>query len=290
MLSKKYNVLLHEPLAKHSTIRIGGMADVIIFPNSVDQLLEILNVLHDSPCPYGVIGNGSNILFADSGFRGIIIKMRDVQAVERVEGNSVMVGAGTLNQVLIKQLHQWNLGGFEYLYSVPGTIGGAIYMNAGRGSGPTIADHVVRVDIWDNGKLRSLSKEECAFSHRYSIFHDHKDWIICSVVLQLQVVPEQEGIKKRRERLEFVKGSQNKEHPNLGSIFKQNLVTTILDPNALQVGGAQISPINTNWICNINNASEQDVRAIITMMIDAHVQQNLPKPVVEIEYFNEKYS
>ena len=180
---KKENIFLNENMSKHTSFKVGGKADFFVKVYSVSEIKSILEIAKNNHIPLFVLGNGTNLLVKDEGFRGIImqIKMDKIQIIN----DQVIVDSGIKNSVLSKKLMENGLAGFEFASGIPGTIGGAIKMNAGA-YGSEIKELVQEVTYIDlDGKIHTISNQECCFEYRHSIFFQEKA-VILQVKLKLQ--------------------------------------------------------------------------------------------------------
>ncbi|AKB53766.1 UDP-N-acetylenolpyruvoylglucosamine reductase [Methanosarcina sp. A14] len=266
------DICLKEPLSKHSSWRIGGPADVLIEPYTIEQILEIIQYANLMKIPTMVIGNGTNLLFSDEGFRGIIIKMGKNFSKYTIRGKKACAEAGIWTPKFAKILSDSGLSGLEHTIGIPGTLGGLIFMNGGSG-GKCIGNVVKKVWAIDkNYDLISLSQKECDFSYRKSVFQD-SDYIICKIELECEF-GEKERIKSEmRKILDNRKNKFPLNYPNCGSVFLSNpIVNDIFAPpgklieeaglKGYQIGGAQISEKHANFIVNLGNATAKDVISI----------------------------
>lgn len=248
-------VLKNEPLSKHSTIRIGGVAEYFFIPANVRELKRIVDSFPD----YRVLSGGSNLLINDQKIFPCVISMaKCCNELERMEGNRVYVGASVRIQRCIRQMGEWGLGGFEFLYSLPALMGGILYMNAGRGgakNGTPIADYVVSVRVLDEaGAIRDIPRNECGFAHRKSIFQQ-KHWIILGAVIQGNPSSQEEVEVHVQERLDRCKKIQDMRYPNLGSIFCRSngqimKLMRLAAKFQSSKKSAGFSERKTNWIVN----------------------------------------
>lgn len=247
-----------ERLADHTWFKIGGPAE-LIEPSSKAELIDIIESCIDEGRPYRILGNGSNVLISDDGLDDLIIKNTTACSELAVDGNTVTAGSAVLLPQFINFCIEHGLGGIEYLYSVPGTIGGALFMNAGRGKGrdQTISDHLVSVEIHDGEQVRTLQKDELAFKHRYSTFHENEHWTILSATFNLPSQPKEVGRQKVKERMDYI-STRDRSTPNAGSVFKEGMQLPL---KGVRVGGAKF--VNKNRIGNVDNASATDVERLI---------------------------
>lgn len=254
-----------EPLGQHTWFKIGGPAE-IIEPKSKDEFVSAIEWCLEENRPYRVLGNGSNVLISDEGIDEIVIKNTSACTDLEANGNTVVAGSSVLLPQFINFSVEHGLGGVEYLYSVPGTIGGAVFMNAGRGKrhNKTITDYLVSVEIHNGEQIREIPAEELEFDHRYSTFQDHEDWVILSATFELPSQPKEVGRKKIQERMDYIK-SRDRSTPNAGSIFTNG---TSLPMRIFSRGGAKF--VQDNRIGNVDNANSSDVEQLIWLAKALH--------------------
>jgi len=278
------NISIKEPMKKHTTFRIGGEADLFLRMENPHQLKEVQNYLQKLGMPYYILGNGSNLLVSDEGYRGVILEIADKMNTIRVEGNSIIAQAGALMSKIAHVAYEHGLTGFEFAAGIPGTIGGGVVMNAGAYGGE-LKNVVTTVEVLDqNGDFLSLDNQTMEFGYRTSILKKHP-FIVTEVRMELQ-----EGCKdeikatmddlaaKRREK-------QPLEYPSAGSTFKRPeghfAGKLIMDAGlrGYQVGGAQVSEKHCGFVINKEEATAADVKQLI-----ADVQQEVKKQFdVELE-------
>ena len=256
----------NEPMSKHTSFKIGGYADYFVICNNVQQIGKVQEYAKENSIPLYVIGNGSNLLVSDKGIRGMVLKI-DLQKID-IDENIVTVGAGVKVMGLAKKLCQNGLTGFEELSGIPGTIGGAIRMNAGA-YGKEIKDICIETTYMDeNGKINTIDNTKQDFSYRHSIFCDKK-YIILESKLRLDKGNKEEIERKMDEFLLSRKEKQPLEYPSAGSTFKRNenfITSKLIDECGLkgyQIGGAQISEKHAGFIINKENATCKDVLDLI---------------------------
>ena len=181
----------NEPLSKHSSFKIGGNAKYAVFPKSREELIAVLKGVQNCRYKYRVIGNGSNMLFDDRGFDGIIIftgHVSDTEYVHGSDGTLIRVCCGrSLTALSDETGKKHSLSGLEFAYGIPGTVGGAVYMNAGAYGGQ-MSDVVVETEYFDpaDSEIKTIRGEEHKFDYRHSIFSEHPEYIIISTVLKLK--------------------------------------------------------------------------------------------------------
>lgn len=254
-----------EDLSAHTWLKIGGPTEIAI-PESKSEFVELLCKCQETNTPYRILGNGSNLLVSDDGIDEFVIKNSEACNELEFDGNRVTVGASVMVPQFITACINNDLGGYEYLYSVPGTIGGAIYMNAGRGKRheQTIADYLLTVEYYADGDVQELPVDELEFKHRYSLFHEHDDWVILSATFELPDQPSEEGRRKAKERMDKV-GQRERSKPNAGSVFKSGARCPFhkIPLRGLSVGDAWF--VSRNRICHNGDATFDDVKRLITL-------------------------
>ena len=258
--------LYKEPMSEHTTFKMGGPVDCLLIPESEAELVETVKVFQAAGKPYRLLGNGSNILASDEGLKGTVIKTtRACMDLELAGERRVYAGASVKVQPFARFCINHNLEGLEYLYSVPATIGGAVFMNAGRGKTKQqqLSDHVESVRVFDGQRIFNLDKKDCAFRYRHSIFHHKRDWVILGAVFLLPAQDKEIGERKLRERMEFIKKFQDHKAASSGSIFKSGRNRVYRWVQGWKCGDAEFSAKATNWINNNGNAKMKDVMKLI---------------------------
>lgn len=275
--------LIDEPLARHTTLRIGGPAERLIVPPDKDCFLDAVRTCVRTKTPYFVIGKGSNTLARDEGVKGIVVKNTSAFKELSIDGQRVKAGSSVTLQELIRFCVGNDLYGMEYLYSVPGNVGGAICMNAGRGAEfrQSISNHIVEVEIFDGELLRTLSRSDCRFGHRSSLFQKKRNWIILSVILILPFQDKTIGEQRIKERVSLVKEVHDLRYPSAGSVFKLNF-KPLPEIVGHRIGNAQFSPKCPGWIINTGGATFKDVHNLIDYAVKVHKRHRLPVPELEL--------
>ena len=267
----KENIKYNEPMSKHISFKTGGPADCYIMAETVLQIKDILQYAKESNIPLYIIGNGSNLLVSDSGVRGIVLKIafENIQIEEKEETILVHVGSGVKLMALAQILKQKEISGFEELAGIPGTVGGANYMNAGA-YGKEIKDILVETKCLnkENGQVEILKSEEQELVYRGSIFKNKK-YMILETTFCLQKGTKAEIEEKMNEYVQQRKEKQPTEYPSAGSTFKRGkdfITAKLIDECGLKgfsIGGAQISEKHAGFIINKNNAKSQDILDLI---------------------------
>ena len=279
-----------EALSRHTTLRIGGPADILVMPKDLEALQEVLRVT--SGIKKYVFGNGSNLLIPDNGLKGIVIKISGGMNSFECNGRFVTVGAGTLMQALIKKLASLGLSGVEFAAWVPAAIGGAIVMNMGA-FGEEIGSIVEYAEILDrDGKIKKLSRSDLKFSYRKS---NIKDCILISAMLKLNY-KQKHIIKKRLDEIILKrKELQPMSVPSAGSVFKNpkdvpaGKLIDMAGCKGLRVGGAEISKKHANFIINLGDAKANDVKTLIRKVksvINEKFKVNLELELVDSSKLN----
>lgn len=263
----KEKILKNEIMSKHTSFKVGGPADLFITVETIEQLKDTIKILKHQNIEYKVIGNGSNLLVKDEGYRGAIIKP-SFNSIE-IKEDIVEVGAGVKNGMLAQKLLQKELTGFEFAAGIPGTIGGAMVMNAGA-HGREMKDIVDAVTYYncENDEIETIKKEECNFEYRNSKFKNI-NVIIIKAILKLQKANSIEIKQKMDEYKQFRIEKQPIEYPSAGSTFKRGadfITAKLIDEAGLKgytIGGAQVSEKHAGFIINKNNATATDIINLI---------------------------
>lgn len=262
------NVKLQEPMSKHTTFRIGGPADFYLCPHSTKEVQQTVQICKEENLPYFILGNGSNLLVSDKGYRGVIIQLWKNFSDISVKDCCITAKAGALLSKVAAEALEEGLTGMEFASGIPGTIGGAVFMNAGAYGGE-MKDIIKEVKVLDDqGEIRVLSNEEMKLGYRTSIVKE-KGYTVLSAVLQLKkgdvsVIREtMEDLKNRRT------SKQPLDMPSAGSTFKRPegyfAGKLIMDSGlrGFSMGGAQVSEKHCGFVVNKGGATAEDVTALI---------------------------
>ncbi|HHZ02609.1 MAG TPA: UDP-N-acetylmuramate dehydrogenase [Tissierellia bacterium] len=270
--SIKGKVLKDEPLKNHTYFKIGGPASIFVEPEDTEELKTVLKLINIYNADRFVMGNGTNLLVADEGYKGVIIKIGDKFNKVFKEGNIVTAGAGVLLSSLSKYLAKESLTGFEFAGGIPGCLGGAISMNAGAYGGE-MKDVVIRVKCMDyEGKIHEFSNEEMNFQYRRSKISD-SPYIVLEAELQLEVGNESEIMEKMKELNEKRTSKQPLNLPSAGSTFKrpsEGYASKLIEDaglKGLKYKGAMVSDKHSGFIVNYDNACCQDVLELMRIVI-----------------------
>lgn len=260
------NIYINEPMSKYTSFKIGGPAECLVKIKTIEQLKAILKYVREKDIDLTIIGNGSNILVSDDGIKGIVVKIEidNLKIDKQDERILVTVGSGIKLGLLAQKCLKEEITGFEFASGIPGTIGGAIRMNAGA-HGTEMKDIVKTVTYVDrNGEIHKIENEQAKFKYRNSLFA-HKDYIIVETEIQLEKGNAEEIKEKMTEYANYRKEKQPIEYPSAGSTFKRGadfITAKLIDECGLkgyQIGGAQISEKHAGFIINKENATAKDV-------------------------------
>jgi len=259
-------------LKNFTTFKIGGKAKYFVRVSTIDECKKAVKWAKEKKIPFFVLGGGSNVLFPDRGYNGLIVKVEN-QEIKFNESN-VTTGAGVLFLRMILLCKENSLSGLEWGAGIPGTIGGAIFGNAGAFGGE-IKDNLKEVIVLDTGIIeeKKFKNSECQFSYRSSIFKKEKKYIIFSGTFALGKTDKKKIEKEIREHIAYRKEHHPLEKPSAGSIFKNVKTMDLEIPSAYlidkaglkgkQIGGAKISEKHTNFIVNNGEAKAEDVISLI---------------------------
>lgn len=304
------NIYVDEDMKKHTSFKIGGPAEFFVKANNIEQIKAVLQIAKNNNIPLKVFGNGTNILVKDKGIKGIVLKinLNDMQiqteqkiqqldkiAEEQVSYNKkvlVTVEAGVSLGMLAQKLMKLNISGFEFASGIPGTIGGAITMNAGA-YGNEFKDIVVQTKYMDTeGNIYTINNTQHEFEYRNSIFKKN-NFIILETVLELQQLNDNESIKNKMQDLLNQRKEKQTTTPSAGSTFKRGtdyITAKLIDECNLKgytIGGAKVSEKHAGFIVNTGNATAEDVLKLIEY-VKQTVKQKFNKNLeLEIEIIGE---
>lgn len=265
---RKEQILEEEPMKKHTTFRIGGPAEYLILPQTTEEIADVIKLCRQEEIPWYIVGNGSNLLVADEGVRGVVIQLlRNFNQIQ-VEGCQIRMQAGAQNAAVAKRALDASLTGFEFAAGIPGTIGGAVVMNAGAYGGE-MKDILKEVTVLDpNGMIRTIPAEELELGYRTSIIA-RKGYVVLEAVIVLKTGAPKEIKAAMDELKEKRVTKQPLEYPSAGSTFKRPegyfAGKLIMDAGlrGFSVGGAQISEKHCGFVINKGNATAKDVTELM---------------------------
>lgn len=282
----KYN----EEMKNYTSFKIGGPADCLIKIDNKEDLKEVLNLAQEKQIPLTILGNGSNVLISDKGIEGItlIIKIEKLEIEENGDKIKVTVGAGEKNAKIARTFLNQDISGFEEISGIPGTIGGAIRMNAGA-HGKEMKDIVKKVKaISYNGEQKEFTNEEMKFEYRRSMLKDEK-YIVTEVELELTKGKKEEIQAKMEEYKTFRKEKQPIEYPSAGSTFKRGedfITAKLIDEAGLKgysVGDAEVSTKHAGFVINKGNATSEDVLKLVKYVQEKVYEKFSKKIELEVE-------
>ena len=256
--------LTDEPMSRHTTFRTGGPADIYIEPSGTEELKQVLDICREENVAYTIIGNGSNLLVGDGGYRGVLISFGKPFAQVTIEGTQVRTGAGALLSAVAKQVLNASLTGFEFAAGIPGTIGGAVVMNAGAYGGELCQVLKEATVLTPESEVRTLPAAELELGYRTSCVQKN-GYMVLEAVLELQPGNTEEIRAVMDELASKRKEKQPLEYPSAGSTFKRpvgQFAGKLIEDCGLRgfrVGGAAISEKHCGFVVNLGNATCADV-------------------------------
>ena len=286
-------VKIDEPMKKHTNFKIGGNADVFVIAKNIEEIKCVIKFSKENNIPLTILGNGSNVLVSDKGIRGIVLQigLKEIK-VEKHENALIEVDAGAMLGALAQILLKQSISGFEFAAGIPGSIGGAIRMNAGAYGGE-MKDIVKNVTVLnEKGEINILTNEECEFSYRHSRFTNSKE-IIIKATLKLPFGNENEIKAKMDEYAQSRKEKQPLNLPSAGSTFKRGadfITAKLIDECGLKgytSGNAQVSTLHAGFVVNLGNATAQDVLSVVSHVKQVVLEKTGKQIELEIELLGE---
>ena len=274
----KDSILIDEPMSRHTTFRVGGPADFFVTPKAKEEVRDVIRICKEAGMPYYIIGNGSNLLVSDAGYRGVIVQIYKEMNEVKVEGDLVKAQAGALLSGIAAKALGAELSGFEFASGIPGTIGGACVMNAGAYGGE-MKDVLESVTVLTGeGKIIELGRNELELGYRTSVIAK-KGYIVLGAVLKLER-GDGEKIKTYMDELKEKRVTkQPLEYPSAGSTFKRPegyFAGKLIEDAGLrgfQVGGAQVSEKHCGFVTNRNHATAADIMELMRQ-VQIRVKEN----------------
>lgn len=265
---------LNEPMAKHTSFRIGGPVEVMAFPRNREELAALLKKTELLDIKPLILGAGTNILAPDAGIRGLVICLKDfMDSMERIDDRHIRVGAGVSMARAAVFAANAGLSGLEFAHGIPGSVGGGVFMNAGAYGGE-ICQVCTEVELMDmSGRTHIYTGEEMAFSYRHSRLED-QNLIVVSALFTLTEKPAEEIHNKMQELMARRRASQPLDLPSAGSAFKRPVggyAAALIDQSGLkgcQVGGAAVSEKHAGFVVNLGGATSEDVQQLLSQVAD----------------------
>jgi len=266
--------LENERLAKYTTMKVGGVADVMSVPETEDEFVNEVKYCKKNNISYKILGNGSNLLIPDKRITARVIYTKKACLELKNDNDLLFCGASVMLQRLIDYCIVNNKYAMEYLYSVPATLGGAVVQNAGRyrTHNLQISDFIIKVKVYDMqvDAIRFLSKEECRFKYRYSVFKENRNYIVLGAYFSLPDQISHIGVKKKKERIALVDKYQDAKQYSCGAIFSRCNPILIRLVKGVRFGGAKFSLKTRNWIINEGTATATDVLRLVKFIVSLH--------------------
>lgn len=268
------NISFYESMKQHTTLGVGGKAEIFITPTNIQQIKDIVKTCNKYNKDYCVIGAGSKLLVKDGGINKVVICLcRKFSGITKTSNTTVTALSGTSLNALNKKCLSWGLGGLENTFLIPATVGGALHNNAGAYNS-AIGDVVKSVTVLENGKIKTLTNKECGFAYRTSVFYSNPHCIILSA--EFELIPTDKQVIKNRfiEILNSRMASQPINKKTAGSTFKRDgniIPAKIIDELGLKgvkIGGAKISEKHAGFIENFNHATATDVLKLIDFVCE----------------------
>ncbi|WP_280770613.1 UDP-N-acetylmuramate dehydrogenase [Salipaludibacillus daqingensis] len=268
-------ILSNESLKNYTTVKIGGYAEKLYFPESIEELSDLINQLSEED--YYIISGGSNILINDKKtYKNVVSLIKMDNSVMELGDGKFYVGASVKLQKLINIINKKGFGGIEYLFSVPALVGGSVAMNAGRGKvhGLSISDYIEEVRVLDKGVIKVLSKEECNFKYRDSIFKKNNNkLIVLGVTFTFDKGYPEELKKIRQERINISQSNQDASGYNFGSVFRKHnrvIMQVIRITHPGYKTGMSFSKKSSNWLINQGEGTYSQAISLITRVEKLH--------------------
>lgn len=263
------SVKFNEDMSKHCSFKLGGKAFCFCEPSNISELKKILSLCVECNTPYFIFGKGTNTVFRDGGYKGIVISLKKFNKITELK-KYIKIDAGVNIFSLNMFAREHNFGNLEFSFGIPGSVGGAVYMNAGA-YGREFKDVIKKVTFLHNGKIVTKKVEELDFSYRHSYFQNSKD-IIISVILDLPFKKKEDIIYLQNVYFDKRKFSQPLEYPSAGSVFKRKgdiIPAKLIDELGLKgkrIGGVEVSKKHSGFIVNVKNGTASELEELINFV------------------------
>lgn len=271
------NYIENEPLAEHTSFKIGGPADLFLIPEDGKALAEVIRICHEDDIPFFLIGNGSNMLIRDGGYRGVVVSTEKLQGID-IDGNRLTAQAGDSLASIAKAAQRAELTGLEFASGIPGTLGGGLRMNAGAYDGE-LKDVVESADvIFPDGHIETLSADDLHFGYRHSRFQEEPLYML-SATMKLAPGDGEAILARMMDLNQRRRDKQPLEYPSAGSTFRRPqgyFAGKLVQDSGMQgamVGGAQVSEKHAGFVINRDHATAKDVLDLIKKVQDAVYDQ-----------------
>jgi UDP-N-acetylmuramate dehydrogenase len=284
----------NEPLSQHTTMKIGGPADLFIEPSSLENIQKVMNLIKERQLPWRAIGRGSNLLVSDKGIEGVVIRLGSGLNHLSINESTITVGGGHSLVSLSTLISKRGLSGLEFASGIPGSVGGAVYMNAGA-HGSDISKILKRAHIlFEDGSIEWLSNDEMEFTYRTSVLQKKRPGVVLEAEFKLTMGDRTAIVSKMQNNKDYRKETQPWNFPCAGSIFRNplpNYAGKLIEEAGLkgfQIGGAKISEMHGNFIVNAGNATAKDVLDLIQYIKDKILHLYGIKMETEVEIIGRK--
>lgn len=262
----------NESMAEHTSFKAGGIADLFVEPQNEEQLKRVLQLYNREKINYMVLGNGSNVLVRDGGYRGVIVGIGEAFTSVKREGNKVICGSGALMSAVARFVAAEGLAGLEFASGIPGSIGGAVFMNAGAYGGEIVQVlRSARIISKDGNREFNMTAEDLQMGYRHSVLHETGD-VVIEAVFELQPADASEIKARISDFTERRNSKQPVNYPSAGSFFKRpegyfaGKLIQDAGLKGLSVGGAQVSELHSGFIINKGNASASDILQLMEIV------------------------
>ncbi len=288
---KTGKVLTNQIMSKYTTFNVGGKVDYIVYPKSVEKLIELIKILRSEKIKYKILGNGSNTVFNDEDYNGVIIKLDEFNDLH-IKDTIIKVGSGYNLMILAHKLSRMGLTGIEFATGIPGTVGGAIYMNAGAyksDMGYIVSEIKV---LTPELEIKTLYNSDLDFHYRTSFLQENPGYICIEVTIVLKHGNKDIIMDLIEERRKKRLMTQPLEFPSCGSVFRNppnDFAGRLIEECGLKgykIGGAMVSPKHANFIINYENATGKDVRDLILYVKDEVKKKFDIELLIEQEFIN----
>jgi UDP-N-acetylmuramate dehydrogenase len=283
-----------EPLSQHTTMKIGGPADLFIEPSSLENIQKVMTFIKERQLPWRAIGRGSNLLVSDKGIEGVVIRLGSGLSHLSINESSITVGGGHSLVSLSTLISKKGLSGLEFASGIPGSVGGAVYMNAGA-HGSDINKILTKAHVlFEDGSIEWLSNNEMEFTYRTSVLQKKRPGVVLEAEFKLTKGDRTAIVSQMQKNKDYRKETQPWNFPCAGSIFRNplpNYAGKLIEEAGLkgfQIGGAKISEMHGNFIVNAGNATAKDVLDLIQYIKDKILQLYGIKMETEVEIIGRK--
>lgn len=291
-LEKFGKVFENVSLKNYNTYKVGGNAKYLSIPSDKDNLVELIKFLKKEKIKFFILGNGSNLIFSDNLFDGVIIKLENLNKI-CIDKTRVVAESGVMLPKLAMHTINNNLKGLEWATGIPGTVGGSVVGNAGAYKS-CMFDFVEKVTVInENNEIVVLEKEDITYTYRHTSFKDNKSLIILDVTFNLEYGDKEESIEIVKRRLQKRKETQPLEYPSAGSVFRNpegdasgRIIEQDVCLKGMSIGGAKVSEKHANFIINTGNATGGDIKNLIKYVHDEVLNKTGIDLIVEQEFVN----